>query len=103
MSATVATAETTADESVMQSVADAMRDAATTASDHAERVKASFSGAGPRALRSLSRATYTGAYVISYGLTYGAVFAVSSLPQNNPLMHGFRDGGAAAVDALKKR
>jgi hypothetical protein len=48
----------------------------------------------------LSRMTYTGSYILAYGLTYAAVFIAQSLPQENPIMLGFRDGGRAAVDEL---
>ena len=65
----------------MQSVADAMNDAASTAAGHATKVKAAIGDAGPRALRSLSRVTYASTYVISYGVVYAAVFVVSALPQ----------------------
>jgi hypothetical protein len=92
----------TNEDSMMQSVADAMRDAAGTASDHAAKVRASVADAGPRALRTMSRATYTSAYVISYGVVYSAVFAVRLLPQENAFMYGMHDGAVAAIDALKR-
>lgn len=92
-----------AEDSVMQSVADAMNDAAATAQGHAEKVRAAVGNVGPQVANSLSRAGYTGAYVLAYGVTYAAVFVACSLPQNNPIMHGFRDGGAAAVEAVKAR
>ena len=71
---------------------DAIRDSASTASEH------SGEDAAPR--RAVSRATYTTAYTISYGLVYAAVFIVRSIPQENAFMHGLRDGGVAARDAL---
>jgi hypothetical protein len=77
-----------------------MRDAATTASEHAARVKQSASEAGPKALEAISHAVYTGSYVLAYGVVYAAVFIAQSLPQENPVMHGFRDGGQAAMDEL---
>ena len=88
------------DESALQSVAAAMRDAAATASDHAAQVKQSAGEIGSNALHSLSRMTYTGSYVLAYGIVYAAVFVAQSLPQENPIMHGFRDGGRAAMDEL---
>jgi hypothetical protein len=48
----------------------------------------------------VSRMIYTGCYALAYGVVYTAVFVAQSLPQENPLMHGFRDGGKAAVDEL---
>ena len=99
-----ATAQGFADHE-MQSVADAMRDAAAAASDsaaeHAVKVKQTITEAGPRALRGVSRFAYASSYWVSYGVVYAAVFVAHSLPQENPVMHGFRDGGRAAMDALK--
>ncbi len=88
------------DESALQSVAAAMRDAAATATEHAAQVKQSAGEIGSSALHSLSRMTYTGSYVLAYGIVYAAVFVAQSLPQENPIMHGFRDGGRAAMDEL---
>ena len=100
---TAATAKaTTSDtgESVMQSVAAAMRDAAATASEHAAKVKQSVNEAGPNALETISRMAYTGSYVLAYGLVHAAVFIAQSLPRENPIMNGFQDGGRAAMDEL---
>jgi hypothetical protein len=90
-------------EGVLNSVSNAMRDAAQTASAHAARMKQSVSGAGPTAMASISRAVYTGAYVLAYGAVYAAVFVAQSMPQENPIAHGLRDGGRAAMDALDAR
>lgn len=95
-------AAATAQDAPMQSVADAMRDASKAASDHAAKVKNTISEAGPRALRSISRLGYTTAYVFSYGVVYAAVFVAQSLPQENAIMYGMRDGGRAAMDSLRK-
>ena len=81
----------------MDGVADAMRDAAAKATDHAAKARAAVLGAGPAAARGASRLTYTSAYMLSYGVVYAVVFVAKSLPQQNALMHGLRDGGAAAV------
>jgi hypothetical protein len=43
---------------------------------------------------------YSGSYALAYGVVYAAVFVAQSLPQENPVMHGFRDGGGAAMDEL---
>jgi len=100
------TATTTAsdaeDESALRSVAAAMRDAAATASEHAAKVKQSASGAGYDAVQNVSRFVYTGSYVLAYGVVYAAVFVARSLPQENPVMHGLRDGGRAALDELSR-
>jgi hypothetical protein len=91
-------ATATGDEPVPRSVAEAVRDATATASEHAARVRQSASDAGYE--QTLSRLFYTGSYVVAYGVVYAAVFAAMALPQDNPVMHGFRDGGRAALDAL---
>ena len=92
---------TTGEEAAMQAVAAAMRDAAATASEHAAKVKESTSEAGISALESISRMVYTGSYVLAYGAVYATVFVARSLPQENPIMRGFRDGGRAALDELE--
>jgi hypothetical protein len=97
--ATMAADQTT--QSTMSAAAEAIRDAASTASNHAAKVRDAFGDAGPRALRSVSRVTYTTVYMLSYGIVYTAVLLAQSLPQENPIMHGLHDGGAAARDALR--
>ena len=100
MAAGTAAQTTTGDEAALQAVAAAMRDAATTASEHAVKVKESASEMGAPALESISRMLYTGSYVMAYGIVYAAVFAARSLPQENPIMRGFQNGGRAALDEL---
>jgi hypothetical protein len=89
-----------ADEAAMRSIADAMRDAAATASEHTAQVKQAASEAGPKALETISQMFYTGSYVLAYGVVYATVFVAQSLPQENPIIRGFRDGGKAAGDEL---
>ena len=86
------------EETALHAVAAAMRDAAATASEHAAKVKESANEAGANALESISRMAYTGSYVLAYGIVYAAIFVSQSLPQENPIMRGFRDGGRAAWD-----
>ena len=100
MAVGTATKVTTTDEAAMRSVAAAMRDAATTASENSAEGEPSAGGAGFDAMQWLSRVTYTGSYVLSYGVVYAAVFIAQSLPQENPIMQGFRDGGREAADQL---
>jgi hypothetical protein len=102
--ATVSTAEGLgAEDSTLNSVADAMRDAAATATEHAAKVKEAVSVAGPAVLQSLSKFTYSSAYVASYGITYAAVFIAKALPTENAVMRGFADGARAAQDALETK
>src|ERR1700736_7008583 len=84
------------EEAALKAVAAAMRDAAATASEHAAKVRESASEAGATALESISRMAYTGSYVVAYGVVYAAVFVVQSLPRENPIMQGLRDGGRGA-------
>jgi hypothetical protein len=100
MTEAVAKTDSADEEAAMHSIADAMRDATTTASEHAAKVKQSASEAAPKALEAISRMFYTGSYVLAYGVVYGTVFVARSLPQENSVMHGFRDGGQAAMDEL---
>jgi len=100
MAASTAAKTDTEEDSAMHSVAAAMRDAAAPASEHAAQVKQTAGEVGSNALHSLSRMTYTGSYILAYGVVYAAVFIAQSLPQENPIMHGFRDGGRAAMDEL---
>jgi hypothetical protein len=86
-----------ADDQVMRSVADAVRDASKTATEHAIVVK----NVGTGLMRSVSRISYTSAYAISFGIVYTAVFVTQWLPQDNPVMDGFSDGARAAMDSLK--
>jgi hypothetical protein len=53
-------------------------------------------------LTTMSRVVYSGAYALAYGVVYATVFVAQSLPQENPVMHGFRDGGRAATDELSR-
>jgi len=92
-----------AKDSTMGSVADAMRDAAATASEHAAKVKEAFSIAGPAAMKSLSKFSYTSAYVASYGVTYAAVFLANAIPSDNAIVRGFSDGARAALEALETK
>jgi hypothetical protein len=40
--------------------------------------------------------------MLSYGIVYMTVFVAKSIPQNNPIVEGFVDGGRAALDALNE-
>ena len=100
MAAGTAAQTTTGDRLHCGLVAAAMRDASATASEHAAKVKESANEAGASALESISRMVYTGSYVLAYGVVYATVFAARSLPQENAVMRGFRDGGRAAMSDL---
>jgi hypothetical protein len=53
-------------------------------------------------LQTVSQMIYSGSYALAFGVVYAAVFVAQSLPRGNPLMHGFRDGGTAAMDELSR-
>ena len=104
VAATTADMDTGAEDSAeqgMQSIAGAMEDASKAATEHATNLKNTIVEAGPRAMRSVSRFSYTSAYALSYGIVYAAVFVAQSLPQENSIMYGFRDGARAAMDLFK--
>ena len=100
MAAGTAAHATVGGDAVMQAVAAAMRDAAATASEHAAKVKGAASEAGTSALESISRMVYAGSYVVAYCAVYSTVFAARSLPRENPIIRGFRDGGRTAMGEL---
>jgi hypothetical protein len=52
--------------------------------------------------QTVSQMIYSGSYALAFGVVYAAVFVTQSLPQDNPVMHGFRDGGTAAMDELSR-
>ena len=52
---------------------------------------------------TMTRMIYSGSYALAYGIVYATVFVVQLMPQDNPLMHGFHDGGKAAMDELGRR
>jgi hypothetical protein len=91
---------TTAHEPASRSASAATRDGARTASAHAAEAPDTASEAGYSALQTMPRMVYTGSYALAYGVVYATVFIAQSLPQDNPVMHGFRDGGQAAMDEL---
>jgi hypothetical protein len=108
MAATSGTTHT--HDSASRSTAAALKETAGSAADRsASPAMAAEGGASPEAaaaegesdmLQSFSRVVYSGCYALAYGVVYATVFVAQSLPQENPVMHGFRDGGRAAMDEL---
>jgi hypothetical protein len=90
---------TTARDPASRSTPAASKDAARTPSEHAAPTEETAE-AGSDMLQTMSRMIYSGSYALAYGVVYAAVFVAQSLPQENPVMHGFRDGGGAAMDEL---
>jgi hypothetical protein len=94
----VATSTIYADDPVARPVSSASKGVAAAASEPA--VGQAPTEASADMLQSISRMIYSGSYALAYGLVYATVFVAQSLPQENPVMHGFRDGGRAAMDEL---
>ena len=49
---------------------------------------------------TLARTTYTGAYFMAYAAVFTALLVGKAIPQQNPVIEGFRDGGRAARDLI---
>jgi hypothetical protein len=79
-----------------------MRDAASTATEHASYGYTTVGDAGLRVLQAIARTTYRSAYIASYGVVYTTVFVAQSvLLLDNPVTRGLYDGGAAERKALR--
>jgi hypothetical protein len=96
----MAVTTTTSRESGTRLASPASTDGARTRSEHAAEAQDTASEAGSDMLQTISRMIYSGSYALAY--VYAAVFVAQSLPQDNPVMHGFRDGGGAAMDELSE-
>src|ERR1700680_5330461 len=91
----------TAHEPATKSASAATRGGARAVSEHAADAQDTASEAGYSTLQTMSRMIYTGSYALAYGVVYATVFIAQSLLQENPVMNGFRDGGQAAMAALR--
>ena len=96
----VTTGTTPAREPATRSTPAASTDVAGKAPDHTAPTEASDTGSDM--LQTVSQMIYSGSYALAFGVVYAAVFVAQSLPQDNPVMHGFRDGGTAAMDELDR-
>jgi len=95
----VATSTIHAREPATRSGVAASKDVAGNTSEHVASTEAPAEN-GSDMLQTMSRMIYSGSYALAYGIVYATVFVAQSLPQENPVMHGFRDGGRAAMDEL---
>lgn len=100
MAATTST--THAREPATRSTSAASKDVAGKAPEHPAPTAAAAAEAGSDMLQTMSQMMYSGSYALAYGIVYAAVFVAQSLPQENPVMHGLRDGGGAAMDELSR-
>jgi uncharacterized membrane-anchored protein len=97
----VTTSTTPAREPATRSTPAVSKDVADRASGGVTTAEATAE-AGSDMLQTMSRMIYSGSYALAYGVVYATVFVAQSLPQDNPVMHGFRDGGRAAVDEISQ-
>jgi hypothetical protein len=89
-------------DSASRSTAAASREITGSAAARVASAEAAAAEGGSDMLQTFSRLIYGGCYALAYGIVYATVFAVQSLPQENPVMHGFSDGGRAAMDELSR-
>lgn len=52
----------------------------------------------PEAARILRQCAYQTGYGLAYGVVFPSVLIARTIPQDNPVVHGFVDGAAAARD-----
>lgn len=95
--------ETMTTEATLEDAGNPLADLTQTVSDHAATVMQAVSNASKASMLTLTRATYTGAYFISYGIVFPVVLAAQMLPRENAAMKGLIDGGKAANEALAAR
>lgn len=100
MSDVTASAEQSQDP--LKAVADAMEAAVEAAKHGAADAKATAVEALPAASKLLSDIVYKTCYGLSYGVVFPSVLIAKSIPQNNPIVHGFIDGGRAAIDMVNE-
>ena len=96
----VTTGTTPAREPATRSAPAASKDVVGKVPEHAAPTEAP--DAGSDMLQTLSQMIYSGSYALAYGVVYAAIFVAQSLPRDNPVIHGFRDGGGAAMDELSR-
>jgi hypothetical protein len=98
----VTTSTTPAREPATRSSPVASKDVAGKPPEHAAPGGEAAAETGSDMLQTASRMIYSGSYALAYGVVYAAVFVVQMMPQDNPVMHGFHDGGKAAMDELSQ-
>lgn len=52
----------------------------------------------PEAARILRQCAYQTGYGLAYGVVFPSMLIARTIPQDNPVVHGFIDGAAAARD-----
>jgi hypothetical protein len=56
----------------------------------------------PVATQLLKTCAYGTAYGISYGVVFPSYLVARTIPRDNPVVHGFVDGAAAAMDLARE-
>jgi len=80
-----------------------LSDVAASAADGFKKAKRDAAAAAERTAPAIKRSVSKGAYMLAYGLSFGAVYTgeviVELLPEDGALRQGLRDGADAARDA----
>ena len=84
----------------LATVADAMENAVQAARDGVMDARAKAEQALPQIGRFAARFVYTTSYALSYGVVFPTVLAARSIPRDNAIVHGLKDGADAAIDML---
>lgn len=86
----------------LKAVADAMEAAVHATKQGVADARETVAEALPAASKMLSNLVYKTCYGISYGVVFSSVLLARSIPQNNPMVHGFIDGSQAAIDMVNE-
>jgi hypothetical protein len=84
----------------LKTVADAMDAAVQAVREGAADARETAAKAVPAAGLFLSRFMYTTCYTLSYGVVFPTMFVAKSIPANNPIVLGLKDGARAAIDMV---
>jgi len=86
----------------LQSVANALGTAFQAAKDGSTDARAAAENAIPAATRFVARLVYTTSYTITYGVVFPSMMIAKSLPADNAMIRGFKDGAQAAVEKVDR-
>lgn len=84
-----------------------LADIASNAGDAIRQGRADAAEAAAKAVpvirNTIAKGTYLSCYSVAYGAVYSAEILLGLLPDNSPIRNGFRDGAAAAREAVHQR
>ena len=86
----------------MKTVADALDKAYKAAKGGKADATAAAGRALPAASRFLSRLVYTTSYTLSYGIVFPMVMLAKSIPQENSVVKGMKDGAHDASERVER-